>query len=155
MQANLANTYAALGKFDEATQIEQDVYSGRLKLDGEEHRKTLMAANNYTASLLKAQRFAEAKPLLLESIPVARRVVGDSHELTLRLRWMYARALQENPDATLDDLREAVTTGEDIEPTARRVFGGAHPLTKAIARDLRDARTVLRVRSDCGRVMFV
>ena len=32
-------------------------------------------------------------------------------------------ALYEDPDATLDDLREAVTTLEEIEPTARRVFG--------------------------------
>jgi len=29
---------------------------------------------------------------------------------------------------TLDDLREGVTTLEETERTARRVFGGAHPL---------------------------
>ena len=34
--------------------------------------------------------------------------------------------------ATLDDLREAVTTLEDTERIARRVFGGAHPLTTNI-----------------------
>ena len=35
----------------------------------------------------------------------------------------------QSPDtgATLDDLREAVTTLEELERTARRVFGGAHP----------------------------
>ena len=47
-------------------------------------------------------------------------------------------------NATLDDLREAVTTLEDAEPIARRVFGGAHPLTSAIERDLQDARAALR-----------
>ena len=42
--------------------------------------------------------------------------------------WNYAEVLYENPAATLADLREAVTTLEEIEPIARRVFGGAHLL---------------------------
>ena len=45
----------------------------------------------------------------------------------LAMRSSYASALFENPGATTDDLREAVTTLEDTEPTARRVLGGAHP----------------------------
>ena len=48
--------------------------------------------------------------------------------------------------ATLDDLREAVTTLEEIGRTARRVFGGAHPLTKMIEKGLRAARAALRAR---------
>ena len=44
----------------------------------------------------------------------------------------YAKALYKDDDATLDDLREAVTMLEEIEPTARRVFGGAHPTTTGI-----------------------
>ena len=35
----------------EALQMKRDVYSGRLKLNGEEHGKTLIAANNYAQSL--------------------------------------------------------------------------------------------------------
>jgi hypothetical protein len=46
--------------------------------------------------------------------------------------------------ATLDDLREAVTTLEDTERIARRVLGGAHPLTTAFEAALRDAREALR-----------
>ena len=49
--------------------------------------------------------------------------------------------------ATLDDLREAVTTLEETERIARRVFGGAHPLTKGIEGDLRAA---LRARDAPG-----
>ena len=64
----------------------------------------------------------------------------------LRMRWIYAMALYEDPDATLDDLREAVTTLEEIVPTTRRVFGGAHPLTKMIEKGLRAARAALRSR---------
>ena len=61
--------------------------------------------------------------------PVARRVLGESHEVALRARLTYATALYRDPDATLDDLREALTMLEDLERVARRVLGGAHPTT--------------------------
>jgi len=48
--------------------------------------------------------------------------------------------------ATLDDLREAVETLEESERTARRVFGGSHPIVVAIEGFLRDARAALRAR---------
>ena len=64
----------------------------------------------------------------------------------LALRKLYARVLYRDPDATLDDLREAVTTLEEIERIARRVLGGSHPLTSAIEGELRVARAALRVR---------
>ena len=60
------------------------------------------------------------------------------------MRWYYATALYENPSATLDDLREAVTTLEETARTARRVLGGTHPLTSAIEGDLRESRAALR-----------
>ena len=61
-------------------------------------------------------------------------------------RGLYAQSLYVDPDATLDDLREAVATLADAERTARRVFGGAHPLTEQLQVDLRAARAVLRAR---------
>ena len=44
----------------------------------------------------------------------------------------HAMALYKDASATLDDLREAVTTLEETERTARRVLGGAHPYTTGI-----------------------
>ena len=76
---------------------------------------------------------------------MARRGLGASHITTIRLRWIYARSLYLNDCATLDDLREAIKTLEEIEPIARRVFGGAYPITVEIEGDLRDARAVLRL----------
>ena len=55
-------------------------------------------------------------------------------------------ALYLDADATLDDLREAVTTSEDAERTARRVLGGEHPVTTGMEKSLQSARTVLRAR---------
>ena len=48
-----------------------------------------------------------------------------------------------NTGATLDDLREAVTTLEDTVRIARRVLGGAHPLTGDLVRALRKSRDAL------------
>ena len=48
--------------------------------------------------------------------------------------------------ATLDDIREAVTTLENLTQTARRVLGGAHPLTVEFERELQHSRKVLRAR---------
>ena len=85
----------------------RDVYSGRVKHNGEEDRVTLIAALNYAISLVCLKRFEEAKSLLRKVMPVARRVLGDTHDHTLRMREIYARALYYDPDATLDDLHEA------------------------------------------------
>ena len=52
--------------------------------------------------------------------------------------------LYEDPDATLDDLREAVSKLEELERTAKRVLGGANPLTTAMEDTLRNARAALR-----------
>ena len=77
-------------------------------------------------------------------IPVARRVLGESNILTLKMRLSYARALCK--DGALDDLREAVTTLEDAGRTARRVLGGTHPTTTGIVACLRKARATLPAR---------
>ena len=145
-KGNLANSYQALGQNEQALQIQRDVYSGTLKLDGEEHRETLVAAFNYAISLQDLERFKEARSLLRKVISVARRVLGEEHGLTLKLRWNYAAALLNDTSTTLDDLREAVTTLEDAEPTARRVLGGTHPITTGIEAALRQARAALRAR---------
>jgi hypothetical protein len=62
------------------------------------------------------------------------------------MRFNYARALYDDPGATLDDLREAVTTLEDSERIARRVFGSVNPATEAIGVRLRQARALLDAR---------
>ena len=62
------------------------------------------------------------------------------------MKKIYAHSLYIDDRATLDDLREAVATLEDAEPTARRVLGGAHPLTTQIEVHLRFARAALRAR---------
>ena len=62
------------------------------------------------------------------------------------MRKIYAEALYRADGATLDDVREAVTTLEETERIARRVLGGAHPLTSEIEINLRLSRAALAAR---------
>ena len=79
-------------------------------------------------------------------MPVARRVLGESHDLTLMMRSAYAQTLYVGAGATLDDLREAEATLEDAERIARRVLGSEHPLTMDIEGDLINARGAIADR---------
>ena len=145
-QSNLAITYHRLGRNEEAMFMRRDVYSGRLKLNGEEHPETLREATNYASTLVHLKRFEEAKAMLRKTVPVARRVLGDSNETTFKMRLIYGQSFYTDTSATLDDLREGVTTLEETERTARRVMGGAHPVTKSVEIHLRGARAALCAR---------
>ena len=58
----------------------------------------------------------------------------------------YAWALYSDDCATVDDIREAVTILEDMERTARRNYGTAHPMTRTTGECLRNAQETLRAR---------
>ena len=124
----------------------RDIYSGRVRLNGEEHEQTVIAANNYALALSALKRFEEVRALFRKTVPVARRVFGESNETTLKMRWHYAMALYKKEAATPDDLSEAVMTLEDTARVALRVLGGAHPTTAGIEAALRDARAALHAR---------
>ena len=141
--SNIAGAYHALGRNEDAMRTQRDVYSGTLEINGEVHRETLQASNNYASSLINLHRLEEAKSVLRKTIPVARRTLGESHINTLTSRWYYARALYLNTSAPLDNFREAVSVLEDLAPTARRVLGGAHPLAEAIGENLGESRAAL------------
>ena len=114
-----------------------------------------MEAINYSAALLSVKRYKEAKAMLRKMIPVAQRILGTDDENTLTTRWNYAITLYQDSTATLDDLREAVTTLEAMERFVPRVFGGTHPIAVGIERSLRNAQTVLSDREAGEDVVWV
>ena len=67
--------------------------------------------------------------------------------MTIGMRGNYARAFLKDPDATLDNLREAVSMLSETAPTAQRVLGRSHPDAVSIERALRDAFVALRARA--------
>jgi len=101
-----------------------------------------IVADNYARSLARLERYAEAKSVLRKMMPTVR-ALGEDHFQTIKMRWRYAEVVLRDTSATLDDLREAVETLEDIARTARRVLGGAHPTTGGIEQHLRTARAAL------------
>ena len=104
------------------------------------------ASPYYASSLVDLQRFEEAGSVLRKMIPVARRVLGESHINTVQMKKTYAQSIYRDDGATLDDLREAVTTLEDVVRISRRVLGGSHPVTTEVENDLQKARDALYAR---------
>ena len=58
----------------------------------------------------------------------------------------YASSLYKDDGATLDEVRESVTMLEDTARIARRVLGGAHPLTIDTEHNLKIIRAALHAR---------
>ncbi len=54
--------------------------------------------------------------------------------------------LYADASASLEDMREAVSTLDELQRTARRVFGGAHPVTRGLEVNLRKSRDALAAR---------
>ena len=126
--------------------MQRDVYRGTLRLRGEENSETIREAGNYASVLAQAKRYREAKSLMRTMIPLARRVLGEGDDITLRVRWIYAMTLSRDDGATLDDLREAVEMLEEIARTARRVLGAPHPTAAGIEGALTLVRAQLEAR---------
>ena len=130
VKGNLASSYRALGRHEEALRMSRDVYSETLRLYDEESIDVLREANNYAMHLIDARRFKEAKRILRKRIPVARRVLGPEHDLTMSMREDLCRATLDDGDSAASDKREALRTLEDTVGLMRRVLGAQHPETQ-------------------------
>ena len=143
-QGNLANTYATLGRTDEALSTYREAYAGCKSLFGNSDERTLSAANNLVHQLMKQSKYAEAVSILRKPLSDARRALGDDHDLTLALGSLLADSLvSAGTSPTVDDLREAIAIREDIFKRSRRLLGVSHPFTKRRQRALDSNRSVL------------
>ena len=95
---------------------------------------------------MKLKLFEEGKSLLRKTMPVARRVHGENHEITLKMLWIHAEVLHEDDSTTLDDLRKLVNTLEDSARGARRVYGASHPFAKGFLYHIEHSRAALAAR---------
>ena len=99
VQSNLASTYEMAGQKEQALRMQREVYSKRVMLNGEEHLETLRAASNYAGQLQGLKHFEEAKSMLRKIMPVARRVLGEGYDLTLKSATNYTRVRSTRPTA--------------------------------------------------------
>ena len=63
-------------------------------------RENLISANNYASTLVTLEQHKKLS-VLRKTMPVARRVLGEGNDLTLRLRWNYAKGLYKGAAARL------------------------------------------------------
>ena len=99
-------------------------------------------------SLIEAKLFEEARALVRDYIPVARRTLGTDHELTFELRTNSARAIYRDTNSSRD-VHEAVAILGDVVRTSRRVFGLQHPFFADYRDDLENA--CMRLADDESR----
>ena len=96
--------------------------------------------------------YKEAKSLLHKHIPVARRALGNEHDLTLDLRNLFARAIYRDTNSSRVHVHEALAIAEDVLRTTQRVFGTSHPYSRGSRKDLESAR--MRLADDESREAF-
>ena len=102
--------------------------------------------------LLDAELFEEARALVRDYIPVARRTLGDEHKFTLDFRSLYACAISRDTNSSRADVHEVVAILEDVVRTTRRVYGVQHPFFATYRGDLEGAR--MRLADDESRQAF-
>ena len=123
--------------------MRREVYSGTLRIQGEDSYDALVETLNLALILRNTGNKPEAKELVRTRIPVAERSLGREHYIYFRLRWLYAVSLGDAADATLDDLVQAEALLDDTYTRFRRVMGDGHPCTSEIHAALLNAREEL------------
>mgnify|MGYP006217895773 CR=1 FL=1 len=88
-------------------------------------------------------KLEEARPFLRKLVGRARRALEPEDITTFRLRRAYAEALYSDGASPVRDVREAVTTLEELDKAARRIYGEDNPFREHIRRSLEEARKKL------------
>ena len=96
---------------------------------------TLTECGNLVINLIELERFQEAKRLLRKVAPVAQRVLGNDHELTLSIRENLCLATLDG-ESPAEEKRDALKMFEDTLGVMRRVLGPQHPDTQRGQRNL-------------------
>ena len=113
---------------------------------GPNDEQTINAGLNYATSLVDNKLYAQAKPATRKVLKIARRVLGESGDLTIFATASLSHALWNDPAASLADAREAERLMADALKMATRAFGPQHPQALARARHLAGMRADLPFR---------
>lgn len=83
LSSNLANTYGALGRYEEALELDQETLEIRERVLGPEHPDTLGSRSNLAITYRALGRNDEALKLDQETLEIKERVLGPEHPDTL------------------------------------------------------------------------
>ena len=110
--------------------------------DGVESERTIFAAGNLSSALVNIDGgFAEAKRLLLETLPISQRVLGHDDSTTLWLCENLGQVTVYDKATPRRELQSVEQLIQDTVSRRRRVLGPAHPDTQ------RSERTLAKIRA--------
>ena len=98
---------------------------------------------NVCVSLLTLHHYAEARSLLREHLPIARRVMGRDDPVTFTMTETLAQSLFQQGAAPRDDMLEAAEIFTEHLQRLRQVLESAHPITQRVKRNLERIRECL------------
>ena len=148
-RSNLAVCLFELERDEESLQMRREILADSLRLNGPDDEDAILDAEKLVESLIEANLFKEAMSLLRDTIPTARRVLGEENDLTLCLRSHYACAISYDTNSSRARVHKAVAILKDVLQTSRRVFGNQHPIVEEFLRDLENTR--MRLADDESR----
>ena len=147
-KCSIASTYVMIGRLEEALVIQREAYASMMKLQKRHTRESLVLLFNLSNTLLKMRKVAEAAKVLHDedAVRATESAFGSEDIFTLTLSGAYATAVLESPDATRDDMKEAMEISERCYRTMCRVSGTSHPRTLEAKSELQRLRLSLAMR---------
>ena len=134
-KANLALCYNKLGRNEESLALRREICATSVALSipiG----VTVGRGINLAYSLSQTGRYEEAKVFLRELLAKARGAFGENDAMYVKLRWIYAKGLSDNPGASCDEIIEATKILGELLTSSQQVLGKSQPSTIGIERDL-------------------
>ena len=121
---NVAATLGRLGRYQEALELDREVYELLSTHLGRRNLSTLRVANNLAMSLMDTDQDDEALALMNEVVELGRETFGRNHPLTLSLQ-----ANRANLYKKMGDLDLALEAYENVALWRERVLAPDHPDT--------------------------
>ena len=121
---------------------------------GAEHPRTLHAAQNLVATLMRCDKVREARDFFRDNdfLATSKRVLGAEHPMTLRFRWCCFDVILYDEDSSVDELVECVEGLDAVLKTMQRVHGKLHPETRTVQQTLGRAQQRLAHARHLARV---
>jgi tetratricopeptide (TPR) repeat protein len=121
---NLANTYVALRRHDDALALREETLAACRRVMGPDHPDTLMGMHNLANSLAALRRHDDALKLREETVAAYQRVLSHDHPDTLKSMNNLANSYQ-----ALGRHDDAHRLREETQAAFKRVLGPHHPDT--------------------------
>ena len=152
--SQVAEYFMACGRYNEALEINKQIYILRKKVLGADHLDTLTSMNNISLSYMLHGMWAEAEEMNTQSLTAQKKLLGKKHILTMESTADWALIY-----INQDKLEEAETLLEQLLKVQKKVLGEEHRATVRsmdILVDLfRDQNRLIEAEKLCKRIIGI